>query len=101
MPTALRSRRRLVRIDRLGRRDDRVGPGLVTTVAGLNGHVLVNLLGVLLQRLVDGFLDLLIELGLIRLDGQDVVAFALADLVGDLPLAAHRVDRDQGPADLQ
>ena len=76
-------------------------PGPVTTVACLDGHVLVNFLGVLLQRLVDGFLDLLIELRLIPLDGQDVVASALTDLVRDLPLAAHRVDRDQGPADVQ
>ena len=63
IPTALRSRQSSSGSTDFGAATDRVGPCLVTTVARLNSHVLVNLLGVLLQRLVDRFFDLLIELG--------------------------------------
>ena len=73
----------------------------MATVSLLDCLVLRNLLGVLFQRRVDRLLDLLVERRLVLLDGQDVVGFGLTDLLGDLLLAAHRIDRDQCPGDLQ
>src|SRR5208283_809880 len=70
-------------------------------VSLLNGLVLIEVLSVLFQSLVDRFFDPLIQLRLVLLHGQNVVASAVANAVGDLPLTAHCVDCYQGPGDLQ
>ena len=45
--------------------------------------------------------EVLIQVGLILLDGQDIVGLLLAHLRGDLLLTTHGVDRDDRPGQLQ
>src|SRR5258708_1299254 len=55
----------------------------------------------LLQGLIERLLDVLVEMGLVLLDSQDVLAPLLDDPGGDVLLAAHGIDRDNGPLEIQ
>src|SRR5689334_11042933 len=80
-------------IDRLGGRNDRVGPRLLAAMPLLGGHVPLEVLSIPLGGDVDRRIDPLIQRRLIPLDRQDVVSLAATDLGGDLPSAAYRIDR--------
>src|SRR3954447_23850056 len=54
-----------------------------------------------LQRRHEAIVNVLAQVRLVVLDRQDVVAAAGDDLGGDLLLAAHRVDRYQGPLEVE
>ena len=66
--------------------------GLIGTV-GRSGEVV-------LQAVDEVVLDGLVQRRLVFLHMEDVIALAVEDLLGDLRLAAHRVDGHQGPGNV-
>src|SRR5262249_13973098 len=80
---------------------DGVAAALPTTMTPLLGLVKGQLGGLVVQGFLQTLLDVLQQLFLVALDRQDVVAAPSDDSLGNLLLAAHRVDADQSPLQLQ
>src|SRR5512135_884575 len=64
-------------------------------------HAVLQARKVGLQPGRESGVDVLVQVRLVLLDGQDRVPAALNDLGGDLPLAAPRVDRHQGAGQVE
>src|SRR5271163_4636892 len=79
--------------------DHAAGARLLTTLAGPFGLTLgeVDPGLALVERLVERPLDVLIEMGLVLLDCQHILATAVDDLGGDVFLTAHGIDGHHGP----
>lgn len=84
--------------------DDGGGPGLDAAVVavdargGRGGGRVPEGPGLLLP---DEEFDILARRALIALEGKDIVCSSVDDLAGDVALAAHRVDGDDGALDGQ
>jgi hypothetical protein len=83
--------------------DDRIGSGLDAAVVGIHGLMLGDLCVLEAVCLLLGreYLDVLWEGTLVTLEGEDVIALLIDDFLGDVALAAHGVDGDDGPLDRQ
>ena len=83
--------------------DHTAGARLLATLPGPFGLALgeVDPRLTLIQSLVERPLDVLVEMRLVLLDGQCVLATTADDLGGDVFLTAHGIDGHHGPFEVQ